>query len=59
MKAELKDGKLVITLDFDKAGKISGSGKSRVHASTNGNKVTTVDVNGKYVVIGVNAYTPL
>lgn len=59
MQVELKDGKLIITIDFDPKGAISSTGKSRVHASTKGNKTTTVDVNGKPLVVGVNAYTQI
>lgn len=61
VKAELsKDGKsLIITMPFDKKGSISKSGKSRVHASTNGNKDSDLEVDGKPLTIGLNAYTPL
>jgi hypothetical protein len=55
MKAEIKDGKLVITMDYDKKGSASMSGKSLVHASTRGN--TPVSLDGKVVKIGVNAYS--
>lgn len=55
MKAEIKDGKLVITMDYDKKGSESMSGKSLVHASTRGN--TPVSLDGKVVKIGVNAYS--
>jgi hypothetical protein len=56
MNAQInKEGKLVVTLDFDKAGKMSVSGKSLVHATTNGNKPLSLD--GKVIYIGVNAYS--
>ena len=56
MNAQIsKEGKLVITMDFDKAGKVSVSGKSLVHATTNGNKAVSLD--GKVMYIGVNAYS--
>jgi hypothetical protein len=55
MKAEIKEGKLVITLDYDKKGITSVSGKSMLHASTKGN--TPVSLDGKVVKIGVNAYS--
>lgn len=58
MTVEIKDNNLVITLPFNKAGERSASGKSLTHASTKGNKATELDVNGKKLVIGVNAYTP-
>lgn len=56
--AEIKDGKLIVTLDLDLKGTPSASGKTLVHASTRGNMQTTCMVNGKALVIGVNAYTP-
>lgn len=55
--AEVKNGKLIITLDLDETGKRSTSGKSTVHASTRGNMTTACLVNGKPLIIGVNAYT--
>jgi len=55
--AEIKGNKLIITLDFDEIGQRSASGKTMVHSSTRGNLTTTVNVNGKPLVIGVNAYT--
>ena len=36
----------------------SASGKTLVVASSGGNKTTTATVNGKQVVIGLNAYIP-
>jgi len=58
MKAEIKGSDLVITIPFNKKGVASGSGKSMVHATTSGNKVTELEVNGKLLVLGLNAYTP-
>jgi len=48
---------IVIELPFDAIGRPSASGKSKVHASTNGNKPTNVEVGGKPLIIGVNVYT--
>lgn len=57
MNAELKGGKLVITIDADeKATKVSTSGKSRIVASSGGNKMVAIKVQGKDVYIGLNAY---
>ena len=53
MKAEIKDGNLVLTLPIIKA--ISKSGKSNVIATTGGNLITELMHDGKPVVIGVNA----
>lgn len=57
MTTEVKGGVLVITLPFDEKGRSSKSGKTNVHASTNGNIPSSVIVNGKVLVVGVNAYT--
>lgn len=58
MKVEVKGNDLVITLPFNKTGNDSKSGKTKVHATTNGNQASTVEVNGKQLIVGVNAYTP-
>lgn len=58
MQVEIKDNTVVITLPFDKDGRDSKSGKTKVHASTNGNRPCGVKLpNGKELVVGVNAYT--
>jgi hypothetical protein len=57
MKVEIKDDKLIVEIDCDpKPTRISKSGKSLVVATTNGNVKTDVIVNGKSLVIGLNAY---
>ena len=55
MKVEIKDNKLFIEIDLQKPTP-SSSGKTLVVASTHGNTVTTTMVDGKPVVIGLNAY---
>lgn len=55
MKVEIKDNKLCIEIDLEEP-KPSSSGKTLVVASTRGNVVTDVLVNGKPVTIGLNAY---
>ena len=55
MKVEIKDNKLFIEIDLQKPTP-STSGKTLVIASTHGNTVTTVMVDGKPVIIGLNAY---
>ena len=55
MKVEIKDNKLIIEIDLQKPTP-STSGKTLVIASTHGNTVTTVMVDGKPVIIGLNAY---
>ena len=55
MKAEIKDNKLIITLDLQTPAP-SATGKTLVVASSHGNQPTTATVNGQPVVVGVNAY---
>jgi hypothetical protein len=55
MKVEVKDTKLIIEIDLETP-KPSASGKTLVVASTRGNTVTTAKVDGKPVIIGLNAY---
>ena len=55
MNVEIKNGKLCIEIDLEKPTP-SSSGKTLVVASTRGNTVTTVMVEGKPVTIGLNAY---
>jgi hypothetical protein len=54
---KIEGNNLILTLPFNPKGRSSKSGKSLVHASTDGNVATTTEVNGKPLVIGVNAYT--
>ncbi len=56
MKAEIVGGNLVITLPLNKQPVPSATGKTRVVASSHGNKETDAKVEGQRVVIGVNAY---
>lgn len=55
MKVEIKDNKLYIEIDLETPTP-SSSGKTLVVASTRGNTVTTAQVEGKPVTIGLNAY---
>jgi hypothetical protein len=57
MKAEIKDGNLVITMPLQTPTP-SASGKTLVVASTRGNAKTTCLVDGKPLTIGLNAYIP-
>ena len=57
MKAELKDGNLVVTLPFSEIGAPSATGKTKNHASTRGNKPSGIMVGDKELIVGVNAYT--
>ena len=55
MKVEIKGNELVITVEMQKPTP-SASGKTLVDASSRGNQVTTAMVDGKPVVVGLNAY---
>ncbi len=54
MKTEIKNNQLVISIPIEK--RPSSSGKTTIVASTNGNVPTTVQVDGKPVVLGLNAW---
>jgi len=56
MSVKVEGKSLVITLPVSRG--VSASGKSIVIASTRGNIKTGVIVEGKELVIGVNAYIP-
>jgi len=56
MKVEIKDGKLVITLDMQSPPAPSASGKTLVVASTHGNQATGALIDGKPIIVGCNAY---
>ncbi len=53
--AKIEGGKLIITCDLEEP-KPSASGKTLVVASTRGNMKTTATVDGKPLIIGLNAY---
>lgn len=55
MTANIEKGHLVIRIPMQ-APTPSASGKTLVVASTRGNVRTTVEVDGKPVTVGVNAY---
>jgi hypothetical protein len=55
MTVEIKDNKLCIEIDLEKPVP-SSSGKTLVVASTHGNMVTSLEIDGKPVTIGLNAY---
>ncbi len=55
MKVEIKGNELVITVEMQTPTP-SASGKTLVVASSRGNQVTTAMVDGKPVVVGLNAY---
>jgi hypothetical protein len=55
MKVEIINNNLVITLPLQ-APTPSSSGKTLVVATSSGNKTTDAKIDGKEVVVGVNAY---
>lgn len=55
MDVKIEDGKLIITIEMQKPTP-SASGKTLVVATTHGNMQTECLVEGKNLVIGVNAY---
>jgi len=55
MEAKLENNELVIRIPLEKP-KLSSSGKTLIVASTGGNVQTAVEVNGKPVFVGLNAY---
>ena len=55
MKAVIEGNELVIRIELQKP-VLSSSGKTKVVASSHGNKVTECMVEGKPVTIGVNCY---
>lgn len=56
MKATLKNGSLIIEIPANEVPTPSKSGKTLIVATSNGNMATTAQVNGKPVIIGLNAY---
>lgn len=56
MEVELEDGFLVIRIPVKDPPVPSSSGKSLVVATSNGNKETELEIDGKKLVIGLNAY---
>jgi hypothetical protein len=55
MKATIKDNILHLEIPMH-APRPSATGKTLTVASSNGNKETTATVNGRPVIVGINAY---
>ena len=55
MKVEIKGNELIITVEMQPPTP-SASGKTLVVASSHGNQMTTAIIDGKPVVVGLNAY---
>lgn len=58
LRAEVVDGNLVVTIPMNEKPEPSSTGKTLSIASTHGNVKSALRVNGKEVVIGLNAYIP-
>ena len=56
MKAEIKGKKLIIEIEMNPEPILSASGKTHVVASSHGNQPTNVEIDGKVLVVGINAY---
>jgi hypothetical protein len=54
--AKIEGNELVIRLPLNEKPVLSSTGKSLVVASSHGNKQTEAKVDGKPVIVGVNAY---
>jgi hypothetical protein len=57
--AKIEGDELVIRVPMNEKPERSASGKTLVVASTHGNKETECVVQGKKVIVGVNAYIPV
>ena len=55
MEVKIEDGKLIITIELQKPTP-SASGKTLVVATTHGNMSTECMIDGKPVIVGLNAY---
>jgi hypothetical protein len=56
LTASIEGEYLVIRVPMNATPTPSGSGKTLVVASSHGNKQTEVEIDGKAVIVGVNAY---
>lgn len=55
MDVKIENGKLIISIEIQEPTP-SASGKTLVVATTHGNMTTDVEIDGKKVTIGLNAY---
>lgn len=55
MDVKIEKGNLIITMPMQQPTP-SASGKTLVVASTHGNQKTGVEIDGKEVIVGLNAY---
>jgi len=55
MEAKIENGKLIVTIPIQEP-RPSVSGKTLVVATSGGNKATAAVINGKPIIVGLNAY---
>jgi len=53
------NGKLIVTIDLNKDGAISSTGKTMSYATTHGNVSTGIMKDGKPLMVGLNAFTSI
>ena len=58
MKATIENGELVIRIPVQDPPRPSKTGKTLIVATSGGNVATTANVDGKPVIVGLNAYIP-
>jgi hypothetical protein len=56
VKVTIENGELVIRLPLNRPPVVSASGKTLIVASTRGNQKTDAVIDGRPVIVGVNAY---
>ena len=59
MTARIEVNKLIVEIELKQSPETSRTGKTLVVASSHGNKTTQAKINGKNVVVGLNAYIPV
>ena len=59
MNARIEGTKLIVEIEMNQQPQVSKTGKTLVVASSHGNKATQAKVNGKNIVVGLNAYIPV
>ncbi len=58
MKVEIKGNELIVTIPIQSPAVPSASGKTLVVASSRGNFKSEAKIDGKNVIVGLNAYIP-
>jgi hypothetical protein len=59
MNARIEGTKLIVEIELNPQPEASRTGKTLLIASSHGNKSTQAKLNGKNVVVGLNAYIPI